>query len=53
VKEIGRLLGISAKTVETHRQNLMDRLGITHVPGLVRYALRSGILPMSWLKEDD
>jgi DNA-binding NarL/FixJ family response regulator len=48
-KEIGRALGIAAKTVETHRQHLMERLGIDHLPGLVLYALRAGLVPASWL----
>jgi DNA-binding NarL/FixJ family response regulator len=48
-KEIGRTLGISTKTVETHRQNLMARLAIDDLPGLVRYALQSGLVPAPWL----
>jgi DNA-binding NarL/FixJ family response regulator len=39
-KQIAQILRISVKTVETHRAQLMDRLGIYDVPGLVRYALR-------------
>jgi len=42
-KSMAKELGISKKTVETHRAALMDRLGINHVAGLVRYALRSGL----------
>jgi DNA-binding NarL/FixJ family response regulator len=53
VKTIARELRISPKTVECHRQNLMGRIGIHHVPGLVRYALQTGILPASWLSEQD
>ena len=48
-KEIAKKLSIDIKTVESHRQMLMQRLGISHIPGLVRYALRNGILPASWL----
>jgi len=44
VKEIGRALGISEKTVETHRSQLMQRLDIFDLPGLVRYALRTGLV---------
>lgn len=43
-KEIAEFLKISAKTVETHRSQLMDRLKIGNVPGLVRYAIRMGIV---------
>lgn len=43
-REIARRLGVSVKTVETHRANLMRRLRIRDVPGLVRYAIRSGLV---------
>lgn len=43
-KEIAFILDISVKTVETHRAQLMDRLGIHDVPGLVRYAIRTGLV---------
>ncbi|HEX6827351.1 MAG TPA: response regulator transcription factor [Burkholderiales bacterium] len=43
-REIGALLHISVKTVETHRAQLMDRLGIYDVAGLVRYAIRVGLV---------
>lgn len=43
-REIGDLLHISVKTVETHRAQLMDRLGIYDVAGLVRYAIRAGLV---------
>lgn len=43
-KMIARTLGISVKTVETHRAQLMERLDIHDVPGLVRYAIRSGLI---------
>ncbi|MBI4525789.1 MAG: response regulator transcription factor, partial [Deltaproteobacteria bacterium] len=42
-KEIAYMLDVSIKTVETHRAQLMDRLNIHDVPGLVRYALRKGL----------
>ena len=45
-KEIAMLTQLSAKTVEFHRAQLMDRLDIHDVPGLVRYAIRAGILPL-------
>jgi DNA-binding NarL/FixJ family response regulator len=40
-KEIAAELGISAKTVETYRAQLMDRLDIRSLAGLVRYAIRN------------
>lgn len=44
MKEIAQLLQISVKTVETHRAQLMERLGIHDVAGLVRYAIRTGLV---------
>ena len=44
-KEIAFDLGLSVKTVETHRAQIMERLGIRDVAGLVRYALRTGLVP--------
>jgi DNA-binding NarL/FixJ family response regulator len=43
-KEIAHRLGVSVKTVETHRTQLMDRLDIHDVAGLVRYAIRVGLV---------
>lgn len=43
--EIGVILGVSEKTVETHRMQLMARLDIHDVTGLVRYAIRVGLVP--------
>ena len=43
-KEIAGTLDISVKTVEAHRLQLMARLNIHDVPGLVRYAIRSGLV---------
>jgi len=42
-KAIAQILKISVKTVETHRAQLMDRLGIHDVAGLVRYAIQIGL----------
>jgi DNA-binding NarL/FixJ family response regulator len=44
-RAIGERLGLSVKTIETHRGELMKRLGIHDVVGLVRYAVRVGIVP--------
>jgi DNA-binding NarL/FixJ family response regulator len=43
VKEIARVLGISVKTVESHRQNMMDKLQIHSAIELTRFALREGL----------
>lgn len=43
-KDIALTLNISAKTVESHRSQLMDRLNIHDVAGLVRYAIRTGVV---------
>lgn len=43
-KEIAFTLKLSVKTVETHRAQLMERLEIYDVAGLVRYALRVGLI---------
>ena len=42
-KEMAHLLNVSIKTVETHRAQLMQRLGVHDVPGLVRYAIKTGL----------
>jgi DNA-binding NarL/FixJ family response regulator len=44
-KEIGEILKVSPKTVEYHRMKLMDCLNMHDVPGLVRFALRVGLIP--------
>lgn len=44
-KEIAFELNLSVKTVETHRAQIMERLGIRDVAGLVRYAMRTGLVP--------
>jgi DNA-binding NarL/FixJ family response regulator len=44
VKQVALELGISVKTVETHRSQLMDRLNIHDVAGLVRYAIKMGLV---------
>ena len=41
---IGERLGISPKTVEVHRAHLADKLDIHDLPGLVKYAIRKGII---------
>ncbi len=43
-KEIAQMLHLSVKTVETHRMQLMARLNIHDIAGLVRYAIRVGLI---------
>jgi len=43
-KEIARRLGVSVKTVETYRSQLMDALDIHDIAGLTRYAIRKGLV---------
>ena len=43
-KEIGSLLGISARTVESHKYELMQALGLTRSAELVQFAVRYGLV---------
>lgn len=43
-KEVARILGLSVKTAETHRSNIMRKLRLHSVSELVLYAVRNGIL---------
>jgi DNA-binding NarL/FixJ family response regulator len=43
-KEIALALNISVKTAESHRTQIMERLGIHDIAGLVRYAIRAGMI---------
>jgi DNA-binding NarL/FixJ family response regulator len=42
-KEIGDKLFISHRTVDTHRTNLMNKLGLHNVAGIVRFAISNGL----------
>jgi two-component system nitrate/nitrite response regulator NarL len=42
-KEVATTLGISHRTVETHRENIMRKLNVHTVPGLTRYAIDHGL----------
>lgn len=44
-RQIAERLFLSVKTVESHRIQMMHRLGIFDVPGLVRFAIRNGLVP--------
>ncbi|MCK9449794.1 MAG: response regulator transcription factor [Bacteroidales bacterium] len=43
-KEIGEKLFISHRTVDTHRTNLMNKLEVTNIAGLIRYAIKHGFV---------
>lgn len=45
-REIAESLGISIKTVETHRRQICERLGINDLAGLVRCAIRNGLIEL-------
>ena len=44
-KAIAELLKVSPKTIEYHRMKLMDCLNVHDIPGLVRFAMRVGLIP--------
>jgi DNA-binding NarL/FixJ family response regulator len=55
-KEVATILNVSVKTAESHRTNIMQKLNIHEIAGLVRYAIRKGLIqPISvlavWLSE--
>lgn len=43
-KEVATLLGVSVKTAESHRTRLMEKLDIHETAGVVRYAIRKGLV---------
>ncbi len=43
-KEVASLLGVSFKTAESHRTRIMEKLDIHETAGLVRYAIRKGVI---------
>ncbi|OGS58226.1 MAG: DNA-binding response regulator [Elusimicrobia bacterium RIFOXYB2_FULL_62_6] len=45
-KEISNKLGLSVKTVETHRKKIMEKLGIQSIAGLTRYAVKEGLISL-------
>ena len=45
-KEVAWQLGISPRTVDVHRKNMMDKLSIDSVAELTRYAIREGLVAL-------
>lgn len=45
-REAAEQMGIGVRTVETHRANLMDKLNVHDVPGLVRIAIKHGLVQL-------
>ena len=43
-KEIASVLGISPRTVETHKYTMMDQLGVKTTAGLVQHAIKAGLI---------
>jgi len=42
-KEIAKTLHLSVKTIDTHREHIMEKLGIRNIAGLTKYAVREGL----------
>lgn len=45
-KEVAATLHVSVKTIETHRQKIMQKLNIHSIAGLTRFAIREGLSPL-------
>lgn len=43
-REVAEMMGISTKTVETHRSNIMNKLALRNIADLMRYAIQKGII---------
>ncbi|MCG6869986.1 MAG: response regulator transcription factor [Gammaproteobacteria bacterium] len=47
-KEIGERLSLSAKTIATHREHIMEKLGIQNIAGLTKYAIQQGLTTLDF-----
>src|SRR5207244_1399263 len=45
-KEVARRLGIGVRTIETHRERIMEKLNIHTVAGLTQFAIRNGVISL-------
>ena len=50
-REIGAVMSITEKTVQKHRQAVMDRLDIHQIATLTRYAVSTGVVEVNWTRE--
>jgi DNA-binding CsgD family transcriptional regulator len=44
--DIARILPLSPKTVDTYRSRLMAKLGIKDLPGLIKFMIQHGLIPV-------
>ena len=45
-KAVARRLGIGVRTIETHRERIMEKLNIHTVAGLTQFAIRNGVISL-------
>lgn len=48
-EEIAKEFDLSAQTIQGHRRNIMQKLGVSSTPELIRYALKHGFSRVSWM----
>ncbi len=49
-KDIAALLDISPRAVDSHRRHITEKLGINHLPGLTKYALKNNLVRLGSLR---
>ncbi len=52
-KEMAKLLGLSVRTIESHRARMMDKLGVNNLPDLVKWAAARGLVDAPTNEEQD
>ena len=45
-KDMANQLGVAVRTIETHRERVMNKLNIHHVAGLTKYAILNGLVKL-------
>ncbi len=48
-EEVASIMGLSTQTAQGHRRNIMQKLGVSSTPELIRYALKMGFSRVSWM----